>query len=174
MTHGNTPLTPAGRLRMVLRHLDDGIAKAQVGAEFRVSHPTVSTWVARYLEEGEEGLLDRPSTQFSSPSQTTPEVVERIDTLRRNRKRSARRIWHHLIAGGCEEENGQGPFHAPVTIALCTIGRWLHRLGISLLRDIAPNGDDQRRTPRRIRAYWPGHMLHLDVKKVGKIPDGGG
>ena len=43
MTHVNAPLTPTGRLRMVLRHLDDGIPKAHVAAEFRVSRPTVAT-----------------------------------------------------------------------------------------------------------------------------------
>lgn len=52
MTHVNAPLTPTCRLRMVLRHLDDGIPKAHVAAEFRVSRPTVATWVARYLESG--------------------------------------------------------------------------------------------------------------------------
>ncbi|WP_343884060.1 helix-turn-helix domain-containing protein, partial [Kocuria palustris] len=53
MTHVNAPLTPTGRLRMVLRHLDDGIPKAHVAAEFRVSRPTVATWVTRYLQHGE-------------------------------------------------------------------------------------------------------------------------
>ncbi|MEX5297025.1 leucine zipper domain-containing protein, partial [Kocuria sp. CPCC 205268] len=184
MTHRNAPLTPTGRLRMVARHLDDGIPQSHVAEEFRVSRPTVATWVARYLAEGEDGLVDRPSTPADNPSQTPPEVVERIDALRRGRKWSARRIWHHLSTGGYDtdaeqaKEAGQtkdpGPFHAPVRISLRTVGRWLHRLGISRLRDLAPDGDGQRRTPRRIRAYWPGHMVHLDVKKVGRIPDGGG
>ncbi|WP_407927999.1 helix-turn-helix domain-containing protein, partial [Kocuria turfanensis] len=49
MPHINAPLTPTGRLRMVRRHLEDGIPKAHVAAEFRVSRPTVATWVARYL-----------------------------------------------------------------------------------------------------------------------------
>ena len=180
MTHRNAPLTPTGRLRMVARHLDDGVPQSHVAAEFRVSRPTVATWVTRYLQEGEDGLTDRPSIPVGSPSQTAPEVVERIDALRRGRKWSARRIWHHLVAGGydtdtdAEESTDPGLFHAPVVIALRTVGRWLQRLGISRLRDLAPDGEDQRRPPRRIRAYWPGHMVHLDVKKVGKIPDGGG
>ncbi|MCV7704096.1 helix-turn-helix domain-containing protein, partial [Micrococcus luteus] len=53
MTHANAPLTPTGRLRMVHRHLHDGIPQAHVAAEFRVSRPTVATWVARYRAEGE-------------------------------------------------------------------------------------------------------------------------
>ncbi|PRZ11693.1 helix-turn-helix domain-containing protein, partial [Nesterenkonia sandarakina] len=61
MIHANAPLTPTGRLRMVTRHLSDGIPKAHVAAEFRVSRPTVATWVARYRAEGEKGLQDRAS-----------------------------------------------------------------------------------------------------------------
>lgn len=67
-----------------------------------------------------------------------------------------------------------GPFHDPVHFALRTVGRWLHRLGISRLRDLTPDGENSRRTPTTITVYWPGRMLHLDVKKVGNTPDGGG
>lgn len=49
--HANAPLTPTGRLRMVTRHLSDGIPKAHVASEFRVSRPTVATWVHRYRAE---------------------------------------------------------------------------------------------------------------------------
>ena len=161
MTHVNAPLTPTGRLRMVLRHLDDGIPKAHVAAEFRVSRPTVATWVARYLESGEAGLTDRPSTPRHSSTRTPAAVVDLIETLRRGRKWSARRIHRHLV-------------DRAVAISLRTVGRWLHRLGISRLRDLTPAGENSRRAPGRIRAAWPGHMVHLDVKKVGKIPDGGG
>jgi transposase len=161
MTHANAPLTPTGRLRMVLRHLDDGIPKAHVAAEFRVSRPTVATWVGRYLESGEAGLADRPSTPRRSRTRTPTPVVDLIESLRRERKWSARRIHRHMLGLGHE-------------LHLRTGGRWLARLGISRLRDLNPSGDDLRRPPRQIRAGWPGHMVHLDVKKVGKIPDGGG
>lgn len=162
MTHVNAPLTPTGRLRMVLRHLEDGIPKAHVAAEFRVSRPTVSTWVDRYLDSGEAGLTDRPSTPRRSIARTPAAVVDLIESLRRERKWSARRIHRHLLGLGYE-------------LHLRTVVRWLARLGISRLRDLIPDGEDLRRPPRRIRAGWPGHhMVHLDVKKVGKIPDGGG
>jgi transposase InsO family protein len=161
MTHVNAPLTPTGRLRMVLRHLEDGIPKAHVAAEFRVSRPTVATWVARYLAAGEAGLTDRPSTPRHSSTRTPATVVELIERLRRKHKWSARRIHRHLI-------------DRAVAISLRTVGRWLHRLGISRLRDLTPTGENSRRAPGRIRAAWPGHMVHLDVKKVGRIPDGGG
>lgn len=86
MTQVNAPLTPTSRLRMVLRHLDDGIPKVHVAAEFRVSRPTVATRVARYLESGEAGLADRPSASRRSSTCTPAAVVELIEPLRRNHK----------------------------------------------------------------------------------------
>ncbi|WP_273416437.1 helix-turn-helix domain-containing protein, partial [Corynebacterium appendicis] len=80
MTHANAPLTPTGCLRMVQRHLNDGIPQAHVAAEFRVARPTVATWVARFRAEGEAGLLDRPSRPRRSPAQLDPEVVAQIQT----------------------------------------------------------------------------------------------
>ncbi|WP_336637591.1 DDE-type integrase/transposase/recombinase, partial [Micrococcus luteus] len=82
--------------------------------------------------------------------------------LRRERKWSARRIHHHLASEGHR-------------VCLRTVGRWLHRLGISRLRDLTPAGEDLRQQPaQRITARGPGHMVHLDVKKIGRIPEGGG
>ncbi|MEZ7704208.1 DDE-type integrase/transposase/recombinase, partial [Micrococcus luteus] len=90
-----------------------------------------------------------------------PALVTQILTLRRECKWSARRIHHHLVSEGHR-------------VCLRTVGRWLHRLGISRLPDLAPTGEDLRQRPQKITARGPGHMVHLDVKKIGKIPDGGG
>ncbi|MGW3756687.1 helix-turn-helix domain-containing protein, partial [Micrococcus luteus] len=140
MTHANAPLTPTGRLRMVHRHLHDGIPQAHVAAEFRVSRPTVATWVARYRAQGEAGLQDLPSRPHRSPAQLDPVLVAQIHSLRRERKWSARRIHHHLVSEGHQ-------------VCLRTVGRWLHRAGISRLRDLTPAGEDLRRQPaRRITA----------------------
>lgn len=57
---------------------------------------------------------------------------------------------------------------------LRTVGRWLHRLGISRIRDLTPSGEQLRRPRQRIQAARPGRMVHLDVKKLGRITDGGG
>lgn len=108
MPHVNAPLTPTGRLRMVRRHLEDGIPKAHVAAEFRVSRPTVTTWVARYLAAGEAGLADRPSVPRHSPQRTPVVVVELIESC-----------------GG----NGSGPPDAStatcsVSATSCTCARW--------------------------------------------------
>ena len=87
-------------------------------------------------------------------------MVERIEDLRPTHKWTARQIHLELVREGHQI--------APVTVA-----RWLRRLGISRRRDIDPTGATNR-SARRIVARYPGHMIHLDVKKVGRIPDGGG
>lgn len=117
-------------------------------------------WLRRYETLGEAGLGDRSSAPHLCPTQTPPEVVERIEDLRRTRKWTARQIHLELVREGHQI--------APVTVA-----RWLRRLGISRRRDIDPTGVSNR-TIRQIVARYPGHMVHLDVKKVGRIPDGGG
>ena len=59
-------------------------------------------------------------------------------------------------------------------MSLRTVGWWLRRLGISRLRNLTPEGENSGRTLGWIRTAWPGHMIYLNVKKVDKIPDGGG
>ena len=189
--HPNSALTPTGRLQMVQRHLRDHSPIAHVASEFRVSWDTVNKWVTRYHEHGETGLVDVSSAPAMSPTQTPQPVVERIEALRRALKWSAHRIHHHLIRGGIdplpqEHPLSTGVIHEAVVISLRTVGRWLHRLGISRLRHLTPAGDTLRGTdsstgpavaavpPQRIDARRPGYMVHLDVKKLGRIPDGGG
>jgi transposase InsO family protein len=116
--------------------------------------------VNRYRRYGELGLLDRSSTPHHSPTATPIEVVAQIERWRRERKWSASRISHELGDLG-------------VIIHRRTVTRHLHRLGLGRLRFLDPTGDSNR-TPGRILARWPGHMVHLDVKKVGRIPEGGG
>lgn len=164
---------------------------AHVASEFRVSWETVSKWVIRYQERGEAALADISSAPRRMPTQISGPVVERIEALRRVLKWSARRIHHHLTGGGIDplpdrHALATGVIHDAVVISLRTVGRWLHRLGISRLRHLTPAGDTLRGTdpsgepaaavapPQRIDARHPGYMVHLDVKKLGKIPDGGG
>lgn len=157
MTHANAPLTPAGRLRLVLRCQNRPIA--HVAAEAGVARQTLTKWVRRYELLGEVGLLDRSSAPHSSPTQTPQAVVDRIEDLRRTHKWTARQIHLELTREG-------------TTISAVTVARWLRRLGISRRRDIDPSGAANR--AGKITARYPGHMVHLDVKKVGRIPDGGG
>lgn len=157
-THANAPLTVEGRHRLVERCQDRPIA--HVAAQMGVSRATASKWVNRYRLEGEEGLADRSSHPGRCPTQVPDEVVELIARLRRERKWSARMIWIELRERG-------------ITISQATVGRWLRRLGLNRRRWLDVDGEPLRK-PGKITARYRGHMVHLDIKKVGRIPDGGG
>jgi len=116
MTHRNSPLTPAGRLRLVERVEDDGWPIAHVAAEAGVARSTLTKWVHRYRADGAEALDDRSSAPFRRPSRLPIEVIELIDAWRRDRKWSARRIALELRDRG---------HHYCVR----TIGRWLNASG---------------------------------------------
>jgi transposase InsO family protein len=158
MSHANAPLTPAGRLRLVRRCEERPIA--HVAAEAGISRQCLSKWKARYDAHGEAGLVDRSSVPHRSPTQLAPELVELIEAWRREHKWTARAIHLELTRRGHQ-------------VSPATVGRWLARLGISRRRDLDPDGASNRRAVR-IVARYPGHMVHIDVKKVGRIPDGGG
>lgn len=160
MTHRNAPLTPEGRRRACLE-VDRGRAICHVAAEFRMARQTLGKWHARWLEFGEEGLEDRSSRPESSPSQTSIEIEDLIESLRREHK-----IGPVQLAGRLREAGHEVP--------ASTIHRVLLRRGINRLRDIAPDGQDLREPVRRYEWARPGDMIHVDVKKVGRIPDGGG
>ncbi len=157
MSHRNAPLTPHGRLRLVMRC--QGRPIAHVAAEAGVSRQCLGKWVARYREHGEAGLEERSSAPHRRPNQTPRAVVERITQLRK-KKWSARRIAGELAAEG-------------IPVSVTTVTRWLHRLGLNRLDHLDVDGEPLRK-PGKITAHWPGHMIHIDVKKVGRIPDGGG
>ncbi|MCT1549001.1 IS481 family transposase [Brevibacterium casei] len=158
MSHRNAPLSPEGRRRLVQRCQDRPIA--HVAAQMGISRACASKWVNRYRRFGELGLLDRSSTPHASPRATPAQVIATIEAWRRERKWSASRITHELAAQG-------------VVINRRTVSRHLTRLGLGRRRFIDPSGESNR-APGKITARWPGHMAHLDVKKVGRIPDGGG
>jgi transposase InsO family protein len=158
LAHRNAPLTPAGRLRLIQRCKHRPIA--HVAAEAGVSRQCLSKWKNRYEQLGEVGLIDRSSVPHASPTQLPAVVVARIEALRRARKLPARLIAIELAGEG-------------VVVSKAAVARWLVRLGINRRRDLDPSGE-LNRAPRPIVARYPGHMIHVDVKKVGRIPDGGG
>jgi transposase InsO family protein len=158
MSHRNAPLTPAGRLRLVQRCQHRPIA--HVAAEAGVSRQCLSKWVSRYRREGEPGLLERSSAPHHQPTSLHPDLVVDIERLRRDKKWSARLIAAELTDRGHR-------------VSIATVSRWLVRLGLNRRRWLDTDGEPLR-TPGRIVARYRGHMVHLDVKKVGRIPDGGG
>nr|BFF07185.1 hypothetical protein GCM10023233_21540 [Brevibacterium otitidis] len=97
MTHVNAPLTPEGRQRLVTCVLTDGRPISHVAAEAGIARSTLTKWVARYREEGVDGLEDRSSAPATRPTRIPLEVVELIDRFRCDHKWSARRIRHEPI-----------------------------------------------------------------------------
>lgn len=158
MTHRNSPLSVEGRRRLVERCKTRPIA--HVAAEMGISRATASKWVHRHREFGEVGLLDRSSTPKQSPTATPNVVVREVERMRREHKWSAARITFELEQVG-------------IQISRRTVSRILTDLQLNRRRFIDPTGESNREA-RKIVARCPGHMVHLDVKKVGRIPDGGG
>jgi transposase InsO family protein len=120
----------------------------------------LSKWVHRYRQHGEPGLVDSTSAPHRRPTQLDPDLVAQIERLRRDKKWSARLIAVELTEQG----------HS---VSPATVGRWLVKLGLNRRRWLDVDGEPLRQ-PGKIVARYRGHMVHLDVKKVGRIPDGGG
>lgn len=158
VTHRNAPLTPEGRLRLVERCSTRPIA--HVAAEMGISRATASKWIGRYRRYGELGLLDHSSAPIRQPTATPGPLVELIDTMLREHKWSASRIAFELHQTG-------------TPVSRRTITRLLAQFGLNRRKFIDIKGQHDRE-PQRIIAVRPGHIVHLDVKKVGRIPDGGG
>ena len=156
--HRNAPLTIEGRRRLIERCRTRPIA--HVAAEMGISRATASKWVNRYTQFGDLGLIDRSSTPLGQSTATKPMLIARIERMRRKHRWSAARIHFELDTDG-------------IAISRRAVSRILLQLGLNRGRFIDPNGESNRE-PQRIIAERPGHMVHVDVKKVGRMPDGGG
>jgi len=150
--HGNARLTPLGRFTLVCR-IESGRPVAHVAEEMGVSRPTAYKWWRRWREEGVGGLADRPSRARSHPHRTPAAVEAAVAELRAALKLGPARI------------------AARLGLNASTVHRVLCRLGLNRLAWIdRPTG----RVIRRIETSRPGELVHVDVKKLGRIPDGGG
>jgi transposase InsO family protein len=150
--HRKAKLTVFGRRLLVERIELEGWPVAHAAAMTGVSRQTATKWVHRYRAEGLAGLEDRSSRPHRSPRTLAPEQVAAILAAR-----------HEL---------GLGPHRlAPVVGSpRSTISDVLRRHGLSRLGDRdRPSG-----VPIRYVRERPGELLHMDVKKLGRIPDGGG
>jgi transposase InsO family protein/transposase-like protein len=148
--HANAPLGPKGREVMVLRVVESGWSVAEAAAAAGVSDRTCSKWVARYRADGEAGLLDRSSAPRTIPHRTPDELVEVIVMLRRLRMTGAEIAF-------C------------LAMALSTVSAVLLRVGLGKLSRLAPP-EPLNRYERR----HPGELIHVDVKKLGRIVAGAG
>lgn len=151
--HGNAKLTPAGRKVLVTRIATTGRPVAHVAHEMGVSRQTAYRWWNRWRLEGDAGLEDRSSRPPRCPHRTKVSVERKIVKLRRRRKLGPDRI---------------GPI---VGVPPSTVHRVLVRHGLNRLTWMdRPTG----RVIRRMHQTRPGELVHMDVKKLGQIPPGGG
>jgi transposase InsO family protein len=126
---------------------------SHVAREMGISRQRASIWWHRYVAEGEAGLVDRRSIPVTPPANQLPvRTVRRIISLRVNRRWGPARIAGHL------------------RLVASTVWRILHRHGLSRLRHLDPPTS----RPIRYEKQIPGELVHVDVKKFGKIPAGGG
>ncbi|MFB6478787.1 IS481 family transposase [Streptomyces virginiae] len=152
MSHRNARLTVFGRRLLIARVLS-GRPVAHVAAEMGISRATGHKWRRRWRTEGEAGLDDRSSRPRTTPHRTPPDIEARVCDLRRTRKLGPARIGPilNLPASTVHRILTRHNLHRPA---------WLDR----------PTGTLIRRYEREN----PGELIHVDVKKLGRIPDGGG
>ncbi|MBA9043278.1 IS481 family transposase [Streptomyces griseofuscus] len=153
MVHRNAPLTETGRLRLARCVIEDGWPMRRAAERFQVSHTTAARRAHRYRQLGVTGMCDRSSRPHHQPRRSAAAVEEQVLRLRRE----------HRI----------GPLRLAVRsgIAASTAHRILVRHGLPPLAAM------DRATGEPVRRYErdrPGELIHIDVKKLCRIPDGGG
>ena len=159
MAHANARTNLYARKLIVARVLA-GHRPGEVAKQLGISRQTVYKWVRRWRTEGVAGLADRSSRPNAVPRQTSPETVDRI---------LAARTAHHA-----------GPARlAPIVgVPASTIGAVLARAGVPRLAEIDRLTGEllrgRRHSDNRYERKHPGDLLHVDVMKLGRIPDGGG
>jgi transposase InsO family protein len=159
VAHGNARTTVHGRKLIVARH-QAGWRQAHIAAAMGISRKCVGTWIARFAAEGEAGLEDRSSRPHTSPTRTPTEVEDRIIELRTSERR------------------GPDWLGAELGVPARTVARVLARRGQPRLCVLDPMTGEvirsSKATATRYERSRPGELVHMDVKKLGRIPDGGG
>ncbi|MEV6592532.1 helix-turn-helix domain-containing protein [Streptomyces acidicola] len=159
--HPNAPLTPEGRRRLCKRGAR-GVPVAHVAAESGISRRCPAKWYARWRAHGESGLLDHSSRPATSPARTNEDIADFVEALRRQTKYGPARL-----AADLQRLHG-------VTLAPATVHRILVRRGINRLRDLDPPTGEQLREVIRYEHDRVGDLVHVDIKKLGRVPQGGG
>ncbi|UXA20345.1 IS481 family transposase [Mycobacterium sp. SMC-4] len=153
MVHANAVLTPRGRLMLARLIVDEGWPIVRAAEHFHVSWPTAKRWAVRYLEMGPAGMADRSSRPHHCPHRTPSAIVRKIVELR----------WRHRLSPLA--------IASRLSMAASTVHAVLVRCRLNHLSHV------DIRTGEMIRRYehgQPGAMIHVDVKKLGNIPFGGG
>lgn len=152
-THSNAALTVRARLRLARLIIDDEWPIARAAERYDVSWKTAAKWARRYEAEGADGLLDRSSRPHHQPNKTPPHVVRKIVKTR------------------LRQRLGPIEIGAKLGLPASTVHAVLTRCHLNRLTHI------DRATGERVRRYEhgrPGDLIHVDVKKLGRVPDGGG
>ncbi len=158
MSHRMARTNEYGR-RLMVERVAAGWPAARVAEQLGVSRQTVHKWVRRFREQGPTGLADQSSRPHRSPRRISAELEAQVVALRRATHR--------------------GPVFLAARLALpaSTVGRVLRRRGEPVLAHLdAITGQPLRRRHTGIRYEHarPGDLLHIDVKKLGRVPVGGG
>jgi transposase InsO family protein len=143
--HANAKTTPKARLLLVQRIVEQGWDRTSAADAVGISRRCVSKWLARYRAEGLVGLQDRSSAPHRIPHQTPDSKVARIKDLRLGRL-AAFQIARLL------------------KMARSTGSAVLVRIGLNRLKDLEP-----KEPANRYERSRPGELLHVDVKKLGRI-----
>jgi transposase InsO family protein len=163
LPHANALLTPRGRLLLAQCVVDDGWSLRRAAERFQVSVPTAQRWAHRYrqaLRDGQDpqaAMTDRSSRPRRCPRQIRRPMVRKILHLRRTR--------------------GWGPARIGDKLGLraSTVNRVLRREGVPRLHEVdLATRRALRGKVERYERERPGELIHVDIKKLGRIPDGGG
>jgi transposase InsO family protein len=152
MLHRTAKLTPFGRRLLVNRILIEGWPPATAAEMLGVSRATAYKWLRRYRDEGLEGLEDRSTRPLHRPRALPEREVRRILVARRRL-----RVGPHRL----------GPL---LGHSRSTVYGVLRRHGVSRLA----HADRLTGVPVRYVRERPGELVHVDVKRLGRVPDGGG
>jgi len=159
VSHGSARTKFHGRLLIVQRH-QQGWKQAHIASAMGISRACVRRWISRFAAEGIQGLQDRSSRPHSMPTRTSDEVEQKV------------------LRARFEHREGQDRLGPRVGVPPRTVARILRRHNVAYLLDCDPMTGEliksSKATAVRYERGRAGELVHMDVKKLGKIPDGGG
>lgn len=159
MSHDSARLTVHG-LRLTIERHQDGWAQAHIPSAMGVSRKCVKKWIERFAAGGDDGLRTRSSRPHSMPTRTSERVEAKV------------------LAARAEHRVGPDVLAPKLQVPTRTVSRILRRHGVPYLRELDPISGQvirsSKQTAVRYERERPGELVHMDVRKLGKIPDGGG
>lgn len=159
MSHASARLTIHGR-RLIIQRYKAGWPQSHIAAAMGVSRKCVKTWIDRHATEGDAGLKTRSSRPRTMPTRTSDTVEQAV------------------LAARAVDRSGPDVLGPKIGVPARTVSRILRRHNVPYLRDCDPITGDiiraSKQTATRYERDQPGELVHMDVKKLGRIPDGGG